>query len=131
MKTYLEAYHERKQKNEQSIFNFSKVLKENGFTVLVTERNPDRFISNCLITKGNKSVSLQFCEVPYRWSLSISWKPNKDNGSGKTVLVNYNLEKVLFSMNEIETHLYPNYESLEKMYSWTRLINIENHIRFN
>lgn len=129
MKTYFEAYHERMERNEGFIFDFAKELNKHGFATFFT-CDTNRFLSHLIITKGNKHVRLDFGEVPYRWCLHINWKPNTKTGSGRTVLEKYNLDKVDFTIDEIEKHLYPNYEPIEKMYNWTKLIDISKHPRF-
>ena len=130
MKTYFEAYRERLERNERYIFDFAKTLKEHGFEALVCDSS-DRFISHLIITKENKHVRLDFGEVPYCWKLSISWKPNVQTGSRATVMTHYDLDKVDFTIEDVEKSLYPNYQPIRKMYGWAKLIDVSEHPRYN
>jgi hypothetical protein len=130
MKTYLGAWKERMIRNEQYLFDFAKELKNNGFEVLFYSSDINRDLGGYIITKNNKHVTLCFSEVPYHWTLGINWEPNHTNGSGRTVLEKYDLSKVDFTIEEIEKNLYENYVDINKMYSWTKLLDISEHPRF-
>lgn len=108
MTTYFEAYAERMKRTEELLISFAEELKKNGFSVFGYWRK-DRVLKGIIIRKGGKHVRLYFYEVPYRWELGIMFKPNKQTGSGRTVLTSYDIEKIPFSINDIENYMWEDY----------------------
>ena len=62
---YLNAYHNRIQRNDKDLRSFAEKLKQNGFKVLVSDSK--QLISLIYARKNNKQAIIGFAEVPYRW----------------------------------------------------------------
>lgn len=107
METYWDSYEKRMKRTEELLFHFAEKLKENGFKVY---RYPgDRYLHGYTIRKNGKHITLYFCEAPYRWELGIQWRPNKKTGSGKTIKEHFDIDKIPFTVSEIEQLMYQDF----------------------
>lgn len=69
MKTYFDSYRERLERNQSKLFNLAKaVLKINHNIEVYHHKDENRIKSGLIFFDGEKINSIQFHEVPYRWS---------------------------------------------------------------
>lgn len=92
MTDYFTAYRARLERNDQTLRTRAEELKALGCTVLAPRRTQDpnstvveRRLEFIRVRKDGKECIFGFAEVPYRWYIDVSWKPNTQTGSGKTV----------------------------------------------
>lgn len=82
MKTYMEAYGERMQRNNDTFLKVAEELKKQGCEVFAPK---DKLINFIKVFKADKHIIFGFGEVPYNWYLQICFKPSKELGSGRTI----------------------------------------------
>lgn len=69
MKTYLEAYRERLERNQSNLFDLAKaILKINPAIEIYHHKDEKRLKSGIVFFDGEKINNINFHEVPYRWS---------------------------------------------------------------
>lgn len=93
MKTYLEAYMERMERNHNMLMGLANELKDKGYTVFANGKT-DRFVSLLHIVKDGKHIAFGFSEVPYRWYAGASIPPSREHGSGYTVKEWFDVESL-------------------------------------
>lgn len=118
MKTFLEAYRERMVKNDAFFRLIAADFKAAG--CIVTAYNPDtKLINGITIYKDGKHIHFYFSEVPYKFTLGISWEPNRNTGSGRTIETHYNIDGDIYENNPwsvqyIIDKMAPDYKSQHK-----------------
>ena len=105
---YLKAYQERLDRNHDEFLRMAGELKARGCKV-DTYASEERYISSIRVEKDGRQCHFGFTDVPYRWYIDISWKPNEKTGSGKTVLTKTGGENKI-TPEEIIAHMAPKYE---------------------
>lgn len=84
MKTYFEAYSERMERVDKMLKGLALNFIDRGCTIY--KPKGDRLIKFISVFHENGNhLTIGFAEVPYRWYASISFKPSKENGSGRTL----------------------------------------------
>lgn len=108
MKTYLEFYRERLINNDKMLNELAYKLIDMGMKVF--KSRSDRLLNGYTIynPENNAHLHFYFSEVPYRWSASISWKPSRETGSGKTVKEWYDINSTP-GIDEIISLMHPYY----------------------
>ncbi len=94
MKTYMEAYGERLQRNDATFKKVAEELKKQGCEVFAPK---DKLINFIKVFRGDSHIVFGFGEVPYNWYLQICLKPSKEHGSGRT------LEQICIEENPFTT----------------------------
>ena len=106
MNEYLKAYRARLERNDAYFRKMAEEFQAKGFTV---EMATDRLLSSITIRTPEKHVYFGFNEVPYRFTLSVGWKPNSTNGSGKTIASEHGTE-CTWTVDFIISQMYPSYK---------------------
>lgn len=68
MKTYMEAYLERMQRNSEELLQLAKDVKKEDPTIEIYISNNSTIIKSLKFFKGELVNNVSFHEVPYRWS---------------------------------------------------------------
>ena len=76
------SYRMRMERNDKILRDMAEKLKEKGCKVLGANTGLMNFIH---VEKDDKSIGLEFGEVPYRWILYVSVPKAKDSGSSISV----------------------------------------------
>lgn len=95
MEDYFTAYRRRREKVNEELEYLAKRLAELGYTVYKPKEPNITFI---VVVRGQKQATVSFEEVPYRWTINISIKPNRDTGSGYNQKTKY---EGLFTLEEV------------------------------
>ena len=113
MNDYFKAHRARMQSVSDTLRDLAVKLKERGCD-LYASSNP--IILFMLIEKDGKHVWLSFEEVPYSWSLRVSIKPSRENGSGYTIktihgtelpfTIDQIIESIIGEYNAKKDHFY-------------------------
>lgn len=106
MSDHFKAYQARLIRNHETLLAMKAELESKGCRVHIpypSDENP-RLLSWFTVIKDQAHCHFGFAEVPYRWYISISWKPNKKTGSGK-ILKTIDHADNLFTADDIISHL--------------------------
>lgn len=95
MEDYFTAYRRRREKVNKELEYLAEKLLELGHTIYKPNKPNITFI---VVVKGQKQATIGFEEVPYRWTINISIKPNRDTGSGYNQKTKY---EGLFTLEEV------------------------------
>lgn len=95
MEDYFTAYRRRREKVNKELEYLAEKLLELGHTIYKPKKPNITFI---IVVKGQKQATVSFEEVPYRWTINISIKPNRDTGSGYNQKTRY---EGLFTLKEV------------------------------
>lgn len=97
MKTYLEAYYERMQRNHDALINLANEVLNLDPTIEVYICRGDRLQNGIKFIKGETINSVQFSEVPYHWSgCNI-----KNHGGGENISMPFDSNDVLTTFKPI------------------------------
>lgn len=92
---YITAYLQRRERVNKELECLAEKLVELGHTVYKPKAPNITFI---VVVKGQKQATVSFEEVPYRWTINISIKPNEDTGSSYNQKTKYGS---LFTLEEV------------------------------
>lgn len=105
MKTYFEARKERLILYDGWFKQLTEDLKAKGCRVW---GNKDGYFTLMHVQKDDKHLWISFSEVPYRFVMSISFKPNPEQGSGAVIHERYiGDDTPLFTADEVMETLAP------------------------
>ena len=110
MKTYIEAYRERLERNDSRLKKLATELILLGCKVFIPK---ERLANLIFVVKGDKHINVVFGEVPYRWYLSMEYKPSKENGSGRTLETSHLIDEMPYSAEYVLSKMQPNPEVKE------------------
>ena len=85
MNDYLTAYHKRRTGVHITMLKFAKELIEAGCQVFTSEIGITNKLTFVSIFKDGKEITLEFNEVPYRWTLHRAIDIKEGRGSSVTV----------------------------------------------
>jgi hypothetical protein len=114
MRTWIEAYKERLERNHFLILEEAARLKDQGCRIYTI--TSERLVSQILVRKDEKHCFFGFADVPYRWYVSIAWEPSKDAGSGKMVITRFDAEKQPIETEEIMEAMMQDYPDFDRVY---------------
>lgn len=103
MKTYLEAYGERLERNQTALLKLAdKVLATNPEIEIYHNSNAsDRFIQGLVFFNGENINSIHFHEVPYRWSGCGYGEFNRSHSGGENVSMPFDVQDVLTTFRPV------------------------------
>jgi len=118
MKTYLEAYRERMNRNTEELKNLIKDLKEKDCNVFA----PKEFARGenftfFIVQKGQKQCTVSFGEVPYEWKIGASIKPSKEHGSGYRI-TSRPPEAGIYTADEVIENMKDYDDDINKFIKW-------------
>ncbi len=112
---FFEAYGLRMTRNHDQLIGLAQEMKERGHTVYLPRKKHINFF---VVVKEKKQGTVGFEEVPYRWSIHVSHKPNKEHGSGRCV--NQMFTDKTYTPEQVEKNMVDYNGNIEK-YKESRL----------
>lgn len=101
MKTYLEAYGERLERNDKALKEIAlEVIKTNSDVEVYFNHNKN-FKDSVLFFKGEMINSIGFHEVPYRWSGCGYQEFDKYHSGGENSAMPFTVEDVLNTFHPV------------------------------
>jgi hypothetical protein len=103
MSDFFTAHKARMLRVNQTFIELARQLIDNGCRVF----NPkDELINFIVVIKDDDQVTVEWNEVPYRWTMSTALRPTKVLGSGRTLVTRYDPEEP-WTKDEVFNHLLP------------------------
>jgi hypothetical protein len=106
MSEFLTSYRARLQRNHETLLAMKAELESKGCRVHIPYKVDEKphLLTWFTVIKDKAHCHFGFSEVPYRWYINISWKPNLETGSGKTVKTIWHADNLL-TADDIISHM--------------------------
>lgn len=101
MEGYFEARTKRLERNQVALFELADEVLKADPKIEVYHHHADAFIQGLVFIKGEDINSVQFHEVPYRWSGCGHGEFNSSHSGGENVSMPFTKEDVLTTFSPI------------------------------
>lgn len=123
MKTYIEAYGERLDRNEKALLELAnKILEIHPEVEIYRHHDLQRKVSSLKFFKGELINSIGFHEVPYRWSGCGYGEHSNSHNGGENVCMPFDVEDVMTTFKPVTSIKFrqPNeyFKSKEQYLKW-------------
>lgn len=125
---YLEAYRARLERNQSDLIQLIKdVQQKDPLMEAYVYDYPNRLLSGVVFIRGEYINSIQFHEVPYRWSGCKYHEFGNSHGGGENSKMPFSADDVLNTMKPINTikkssvEIFKNKEHYLNWYSYLNL----------
>jgi len=117
---YFSAYRSRMEVNNAYFLEVARELTEAGYSVYIPK---DGLISFIRVENEDKHLNFGFTDVPYRWYLSYDIDYTKGQGSGRTLVEQFDYDTP-FTAYQVIDKMQPNAKQQVKSTQYLKLFTL-------